>query len=66
MSTHNSEHNQFRGIYGITATPFHADDTLDLRSLESVVHFSVESGCHLSELDTLLTSIDDLLTWKVA
>ena len=46
MSNHNSEHNQFRGIYGITATPFHADDTLDMRSLESVVHFSVESGCH--------------------
>jgi 4-hydroxy-tetrahydrodipicolinate synthase len=46
MSDYKSEHKQFRGIYGITATPFHADDKLDLRSLESVVHFSVESGCH--------------------
>jgi 4-hydroxy-tetrahydrodipicolinate synthase len=37
---------QFRGIYGIPATPFHEDDTLDLRSLEGVLHFSVENGCH--------------------
>ena len=37
---------QYRGIYGIPATPFHEDDTLDTRSLESVLHFSVENGCH--------------------
>ncbi len=37
---------QYRGIYGIPATPFNEDDTLDTRSLESVLHFSVENGCH--------------------
>ena len=37
---------QYRGIYGITATPFNEDETLDIRSLESVINFSVENGCH--------------------
>ena len=38
--------NQYRGIYGIPATPFNEDETLDVRSLESVLNFSVENGCH--------------------
>jgi dihydrodipicolinate synthase/N-acetylneuraminate lyase len=44
----NNSHNQgqYRGIYGIPATPFNEDDTLDVRSLESVLNFSVENGCH--------------------
>ena len=37
---------QYRGIYGIPATPFNEDETLDVRSLESVLNFSVENGCH--------------------
>ncbi|MDA1280581.1 MAG: dihydrodipicolinate synthase family protein [Chloroflexi bacterium] len=41
-----SKSRQFRGIYGIPATPFLEDDTLDIRSLEAVLHFSVENGCH--------------------
>lgn len=35
-----------RGIYGITATPFHEDESVDMNSLERVVRFTVESGCH--------------------
>ena len=35
-----------RGIYGITATPFNDDESLDLDSLDRVVNFTVESGCH--------------------
>ena len=38
--------NQYRGIFGIPATPFNEDETLDVRSLESVLDFSVENGCH--------------------
>ena len=38
--------NQYRGIFGIPATPFNEDETLDVRSLESVLNFSVENGCH--------------------
>ena len=37
---------QYRGIFGIPATPFNEDETLDVRSLESVLNFSVENGCH--------------------
>jgi len=37
---------QYRGIFGIPATPFKDDETLDRKSLESVLHFTVESGCH--------------------
>ena len=37
---------QFRGIFGIPATPFNEDETIDTRSLESVLNFTVESGCH--------------------
>lgn len=36
----------FRGIYGIPPTPFNEDESLDRNSLESVLHFTVESGCH--------------------
>jgi 4-hydroxy-tetrahydrodipicolinate synthase len=36
----------FRGIYGIPPTPFNEDETLDRKSLESVLHFTVEAGCH--------------------
>ena len=36
---------QFRGIFGIPATPFNQDETIDTRSLESVLSFTVESGC---------------------
>ena len=38
--------NPFRGIYGIPPTPFNEDESLDLKSLESVLHFTVEAGCH--------------------
>ena len=38
--------NQYRGIFGIPATPFNEDETLDVHSLESVLDFSVENGCH--------------------
>ena len=37
---------QFRGIFGIPATPFNPDETIDGRSLESVLNFTVDSGCH--------------------
>jgi dihydrodipicolinate synthase/N-acetylneuraminate lyase len=37
---------QYRAIYGIPSTPFNEDETLDVRSLESVLNFSVENGCH--------------------
>ncbi len=46
MTTNPSESTQYRGIFGIPATPFHEDETLDTRSLESVLNFSVENGCH--------------------
>ena len=46
MAGTNPDQPQYRGIYGIPATPFHDDDTLDVRSLESVLNFSVENGCH--------------------
>lgn len=36
----------YRGIYGIPATPFNEDESLDVRSLESVLEFSVDNGCH--------------------
>jgi 4-hydroxy-tetrahydrodipicolinate synthase len=39
-------HKQFRGIFGIPPTPFNADESVDQKSLESVLHFTVESGCH--------------------
>jgi dihydrodipicolinate synthase/N-acetylneuraminate lyase len=42
----NNTSDQYRGIYGIPATPFNEDETLDVRSLESVLDFSVENGCH--------------------
>ena len=42
----NNTTDEYRGIYGIPATPFNEDETLDLRSLESVLEFSVENGCH--------------------
>ncbi|NQW19338.1 MAG: dihydrodipicolinate synthase family protein [Chloroflexi bacterium] len=42
----NNSPDQYRGIYGIPATPFKEDETLDIRSLESVLEFSVENGCH--------------------
>ncbi|MGA0276166.1 MAG: dihydrodipicolinate synthase family protein [Dehalococcoidia bacterium] len=41
-----SSSENFRGIYGIPATPFNEDETLDTRSLEAVLDFSVENGCH--------------------
>lgn len=44
MTTKSSD--QYRGIYGIPATPFNEDETLDVRSLESVLEFSVDNGCH--------------------
>jgi dihydrodipicolinate synthase/N-acetylneuraminate lyase len=44
MTTNSSD--QYRGIYGIPATPFNEDETLDVRSLESVMEFSVDNGCH--------------------
>ncbi len=37
---------QLRGIFGIPATPFNQDETIDTKSLESVLNFTVESGCH--------------------
>lgn len=36
----------FRGIYGIPPTPFNEDESLDRKGLESVLHFTVEAGCH--------------------
>jgi len=36
----------FRGIYGIPVTPFNEDETIDWKSMESVLHFTVEAGCH--------------------
>ena len=39
-------HTPFRGIYGIPVTPFHEDETIDWKSMESVLHFTVEAGCH--------------------
>jgi dihydrodipicolinate synthase/N-acetylneuraminate lyase len=46
MRNNTPHQTQYRGIYGIPATPFNEDDTLDIRSLESVLDFSVENGCH--------------------
>lgn len=37
---------RYRGVFGIPATPFNEDESLDQKSLESVLHFTVESGCH--------------------
>ena len=45
MTNSNSNSDQYRGIFGIPATPFNDDETLDIRSLESVLNFSVENGC---------------------
>lgn len=41
-----SRTDQMRGIYGITATPFNEDETVDFESLDRVLNFTVESGCH--------------------
>jgi dihydrodipicolinate synthase/N-acetylneuraminate lyase len=46
MTTNSTDQTPYRGIYGIPATPFNEDETLDVRSLESVLNFSVENGCH--------------------
>ena len=46
MTTRNPISRTFRGIYGIPPTPFNEDETLDRKSLESVLHFTVEAGCH--------------------
>ena len=37
---------QFRGIYGITPTPFNPDETLDLKGVDAILHFTVEAGAH--------------------
>jgi 4-hydroxy-tetrahydrodipicolinate synthase len=41
-----AQHTPFRGIYGIPVTPFNEDETIDWKSMDSVLHFTVESGCH--------------------
>ena len=42
----NNSAEPYRGIYGIPAIPFNEDESLDTRSLESVLEFSVDNGCH--------------------
>ena len=37
---------EFRGIYGITPTPFNPDETLDLKGVDAILHFTVEAGAH--------------------
>ena len=37
---------QFRGIYGITPTPFSPDETLGLKGVDAILHFTVEAGAH--------------------
>ena len=37
---------RFRGIYGITPTPFNSDETLDLKGVDAILHFTVEAGAH--------------------
>ena len=42
----NEGQTNLRGIFGITVTPFNDDESLDLKSLESVLHFTIDNGCH--------------------
>lgn len=42
----NKGQTNLRGIFGITVTPFNDDESLDLKSLESVLNFTIDSGCH--------------------
>lgn len=37
---------KYRGIFGIPATPFNEDESLDLYSLEKVLDFTLNNGCH--------------------
>lgn len=37
---------QYRGIFGIPATPFNEDETLDKKGLDSVLNFTVDAGAH--------------------
>ena len=36
---------KFRGIFGIPVTPFNNDESIDYKSLEKVINFTVENGC---------------------
>ena len=37
---------KFRGIFGIPVTPFNNDESIDYKSLEKVINFTVENGCN--------------------
>ncbi len=37
---------RYRGIFGIPATPFNEDETLDVKGLDSVLNFTVDAGAH--------------------
>ncbi|NQW16927.1 MAG: dihydrodipicolinate synthase family protein [Chloroflexi bacterium] len=37
---------QFRGIYGITPTPFNPDESLDLKGVDAILHFTIDAGAH--------------------
>ena len=37
---------RYRGIFGIPATPFNEDATLDEKGLDSVLNFTVDAGAH--------------------
>ena len=41
-----NENYKFRGIFGIPVTPFNTDDSLDKKSLEKIIHFTIENGCN--------------------
>ena len=41
-----SENSKYKGIFGIPATPFNDDETLDIYSLEKVLDFTLNNGCH--------------------
>ncbi len=50
----------FRGIFGIAPTPFLPDETIDHRSLESALHFTVESGCHGVVMPVMASEVGSL------
>lgn len=52
---------QFRGIFGIPATPFLPDESIDWKSLERVLHFTVEAGCHGMTIPVMASEVHALL-----
>ena len=59
MTTQNDK--LWRGVFAILCTPFHADGSLDLKSLAREVEFCVEGGAH-----GLVTTVNASESWTLS